>query len=512
VCTIACSLRYSAEWNVCLHEGSASVELKDYVRIVRKQWLLISLVVGLALAGGAAVTLAATPQYAASVTFFVTTSGTGGVGGVADAYQGSLFSQQRVKSYVDLLGSERLAKSMVEAEELGLEPDEVAGRITAVALPDTVLLQATVTDSSPSRAHRIASAMSTEFIDLVRELETPPGGRSATVKVEVIEGPRVGSSPVSPAPVRNLGLALVLGVALGVGVALLRELLDTTIKTGDDLRKVAGVPTLATIAFDGKAKTAPLVVHDGAQAPRAEAFRQLRTNLKFLDVDRPLKAIVVTSAVPDEGKSTTTANLAITMAQAGHKVLLVEGDLRRPKVVEYLGLEGAIGLTNVLVGQVDIDTVLQPWGRDGLWVLSSGSIPPNPSELLGSQNMAELMQVLRQRFDVILVDAPPLLPVTDAAVAAGTADGVLLVVRHGHATRAQVETAVETLRGVDAHLAGAVLNMAPAKGGDGYAYAYDDRPGARQRLDEARHVPGAARQGRRAASIDQPTGEVSPLR
>jgi capsular exopolysaccharide synthesis family protein len=492
-------------------EGSTSVELRDYVRMLRKQWLLISLVVGLALAGGAAFTLAATPQYAANVTFFVTTSGAG-AGGVADAYQGSLFSQQRVKSYVDLLGSERLAKAIVEKEGLTRTPADVASRITAVAVPDTVLLQATVTDSSPAQAQRIASAMSAQFIELVREFETPPGGRSATVKVEVIEGPQVGSSPVSPRPVRNLGMALVLGLMLGAGLAILRETLDTTIKTGDDLRKMVDVPTLATIAFDGNAKSAPLVAHGSAQGPRAEAFRQLRTNLKFLDVDRPLKAIVVTSAVPDEGKSTTTANLAITMAQAGHKVLLIEGDLRRPKVVEYLGLEGAIGLTNVLVGQVDIDTVLQPWGRDGLWVLSSGSIPPNPSELLGSQNMAELMQVLRQRFDVILVDAPPLLPVTDAAVAAGTADGVLLVVRHGHATRAQVETAVETLRGVDAYLAGAVLNMAPAKGGDGYAYAYDDRPGARQRLDEARHVPGAARQGRRAASIDQPTGEVSPLR
>jgi capsular exopolysaccharide synthesis family protein len=495
-------------------EGSTSVELRDYVRIIRKQWLLISLVVGLALAGGAAVTLAATPQYAAHVTFFVTTSGTGGTGGVADAYQGSLFSQQRVKSYVDLLSSERLAKDIVAASGLELSPAEVASKISATAVPDTVLLDATVTDSSPEQARRVASAMSTEFIDLVRTLETPPGRDTAAVKVEVIEGPSVGSSPVSPAPVKNIVMALLLGVVLGVGAAVLREALDTTIKTSEDVLEVVGVPTLATVAFSGESKTAPLVVHDSAHAPRAEAFRQLRTNLRFVDVDRPLKVIVVTSAVPSEGKSTTTANLAITMAQAGHKVLLIEGDLRRPKVVEYLGLEGAIGLTNVLVGQVDIDTVLQPWGRDGLWVLSSGSIPPNPSELLGSQNMVELMQHLRERFDVILVDAPPLLPVTDAAVAAGTADGVVLVVRHGHVTRAQVKTAAETLRGVDAHLVGAVLNMAPAKGGDAYAYeySYDDRPGARERLDEARHVPGAARQGRRAASIDQPTGEVSPRR
>jgi capsular exopolysaccharide synthesis family protein len=491
------------------------VELRDYIRIVRKQWLLISLVVGIALGGGAVSTLLATPQYAAQVRFFVTTSGTGGAaGGVTDAYQGSLFSQQRVKSYVDLLRSERLAKQIIAGHDVPLTADQVMARISAAAVPDTVLLGATVTDSSAARAEQIATALSTEFVALVQDLETPPGGDSATVKVEVIEGPRVNPSPVSPQPVRNLGLAALLGLVLGVGIAILREVMDTTIKTADALRAVVGVPTLATIAFDGDAKDSPLVVHDNAQAPRAEAFRQLRTNLKFLDVDRPLKVIVVTSAVPDEGKSSTTANLAITMSQAGHKVLLIEGDLRRPKVVEYLGLEGAVGLTNVLVGQVDVDTVLQPWGRDGLWVLSSGSIPPNPSELLGSQNMAELMQHLRERFDVILIDAPPVLPVTDAAVAAGTADGVMLVVRHGHATRAQVEAAAAALQGLDAHLVGSVLNMAPVKGGDAYtyAYSYDDRPGSRQLLDAARDVPGSARHGRRAASIDQATGEVTPLR
>jgi capsular exopolysaccharide synthesis family protein len=482
------------------------VELRDYLRIVRKQWMLIALVVGLALAGGAVVTLAATPQYAAHVTFFVTTSSSGGA---TDAYQGGLFSQQRVKSYVDLLGSERLAKEIVAAERLDLGPADVAGRISASAVPDTVLLQATVTDSSPARAQRIAAAMATEFVTLVRDLETQPG-KVPAVKVEVIEGPRVDSAPVSPRPMRSLGLAFVLGLLLGTGLAVLRELLDTTVKTGDELRQLVGVPTLATIAFDNGAKSAPLVVQDSAQAPRAEAFRQLRTNLKFLDVDRPLKAIVVTSAIPDEGKSTTTANLAITMAQAGHKVLLIEGDLRRPKVVEYLGLEGAVGLTNVLVGQVDLDTVLQPWGRDGLWVLSSGSIPPNPSELLGSQNMAELLEQVKERFDVVIIDAPPLLPVTDAAVAAASADGAVLVVRHGHTTRAQVDTAAQTLRDVDAHLVGCVLNMVPARGGDAYtyAYSYEDRPGARAKLDDvgqaAREVPASSRRGRRTAGAAAP--------
>jgi capsular exopolysaccharide synthesis family protein len=482
------------------------VELRDYLRIVRKQWMLIALVVGLALAAGAAATLVATPQYAAHVTFFVTTSNSGGA---TDAYQGGLYSQQRVKSYVDLLGSERLAKEIIADKRLDLSPEDVAGKISAAAVPDTVLLETTVTDSSAVRAQQIAASTATQFVALVRDLETQPG-KAAAVKVEVVEGPRVDPDPVSPRPLRTLGLALVLGLLLGAGLAVLREMLDTTVKSGDELRALVGVPTLATIGFDAAAKRAPLVVQGSAQAPRAEAFRHLRTNLKFLDVDRPLKAIVVTSAIPEEGKSTTTANLAITMSQAGHKVLLIEGDLRRPKVVEYLGLEGAVGLTNVLVGQVDLDTVLQPWGNDGLWVLASGSIPPNPSELLGSQNMAELLTRVKERFDIVLIDAPPLLPVTDAAVAASAADGAVLVVRHGHTTRAQAESAAQALRDVDANFVGCVLNMAPVRGGDAYAYGYgyDDRPGARPKLDEvgqaALDVPTSNRQGRRTAGAPEP--------
>jgi capsular exopolysaccharide synthesis family protein len=489
------------------------VDLRDYLRILRKQWLLIAVTVGLTLAAGAVLTLTAKPEYAADVRFFVTTSSDGGV---SDAYQGGLFSQQRVKSYVDLLGSERLAKDIIADKEIDLSPAEVAGRISASVVPDTVLLQATVTDGSPARAQQIAQSMAKEFAALVRKLETPPGSKNATVKVEVVEGPQLRGGAVSPRPLRNLGLALALGLFAGVGLAVLREVLDTTVKSADALRNLTGAPTLGTISFDNGAKRAPLVVHGSPQAPRAEAFRQLRTNLRFLDVDRPLKAIVVTSALPEEGKSTTTANLAITMAQAGHKVLLIEGDLRRPKVVEYLGLEGAVGLTNVLVGQVELDTVLQPWGSDGLWVLSSGSIPPNPSELLGSQNMADLLEQVKRRFDVVIIDAPPLLPVTDAAVAAAAADGAVLIVRHGHTTRAQVETAVQALHDVDAKLAGSVLNMAPAKGGDAYAYAYayDNRPGSRGKLDATEQTVrerSATRHGQSAMPVQPAAPAEEPV-
>ncbi|MDT7612906.1 MAG: tyrosine-protein kinase, partial [Pseudonocardiales bacterium] len=263
------------------------MELRDFIRVVRKRWWLVLAVLGIAVGAGAIVTIRTPPQYASSVTFFVTTSNRGDV---ADAYQGGLFSQQRVKSYADLLTSERLARAITTSERLGMSPDQVAGRISAVAIPETVLLRATVTDGSRARSEQIAKALATEFVALIRTLETPPGALAPTVKVEVVGGPRLQVTPVSPRPVRNLGLAALIGLICGIGLALLREMLDTTVKSLEVLRELSGAPTLVTVAFDASAKKAPVVIEDTGHSPRAEAFRQLRTNLQFVNVDRPLKA------------------------------------------------------------------------------------------------------------------------------------------------------------------------------------------------------------------------------
>ena len=270
-----------------------------------------------------------------------------------------------------------------------------------------------------------------------------------------------------------------------LAAAVLRETLDTTVKGKDDLQQLTGATPLGVIAEDPDVAKRPLVVQVEAQSPRAETFRQLRTNLQFVDVDRPLKTVVMTSASAEEGKSTTACNLAITLAQAGVRTILVEADLRRPRVADYMGLEGAVGLTSVLTGLTSLDEALQPWGRNAMWVLASGPLPPNPSEILGSHQMSELLKTLEDRADVIVLDSPPLLPVTDAAVLARHADGAVLVVRHGKTRREQVTRALEALQGVDARLLGTVLNWAPVKGpdADNYGYGpgyYSTRPGRGQ--------------------------------
>jgi capsular exopolysaccharide synthesis family protein len=442
------------------------MDLRDYLRAVRRHWWLVVGAVVVALGAATLVTVVTPPRYEASVTFFVSAQTKGGV---TDAYQGDLFSQQRVASYVDLLASDRLAQMMVDRHPVGLTPDQVRARISARAVPNTVLLRATVTDGNRDRALILAQDLAAQFALLVQVLETPSGALVPAVRVEVVAGPRLAEAPVAPTPVRNALLGLVLGLVAGVALAVLREALDTTIKDVAVLAELTDAPALSAVPFDPRARRAPLIIADSARSTRAEALRQLRTNLQFVDVDRPVRTIVVTSAGPSEGKSTTACNLAIVYAEAGKRVVLVDADLRRPRLAEYLDLEGAVGLTNVLVGQVRLDTALQQWGG-GISVLPSGSIPPNPSELLGSRHMAELLHTLEGRFDAVIIDTPPLLPVTDAAVLASTVDGTVLVSRCAKTTASQARQAAAALKVVGARLVGCVLNMTPARGGSAYAY------------------------------------------
>ncbi len=452
------------------------MDLREYLRLLRRRWKMIASAAIAAVAAAVALTATSPDTYQASTEVFVSLRDGGS--GSTDAYQGNLFSQDRVKSYARIVDSPAVTDRVIDQLGLGVTADELAPRIHATVPTSTVLVDIVVSDRTPVRARDIANAVASQFAKVVRGLERGSANDSG-VSVTVVRPAALPAAPTSPRPVLNTILGLLVGLCAGVGLAVVRETLDTSVKTVDDLRQLTSVPSLGEIGFDSRAPDHPLVVGADTSGARVEAFRTLRTNLRFVDIDDPPQVVVVTGPIEAEGKSTTACNLALTLATAGVNVILVEGDLRRPRVADYLGLEGSVGLTDVLVGRHRLEEVMQSWGDLPLRVLPSGAIPPNPSELLGSSQMRMLLDELRTRSDIVLIDAPPLLPVTDAAVLAQECDGAILVVRYGRTTREQVTRAVRALNAVSAHVLGTVLTMVPNRGPHSQGYRqsyYESRP------------------------------------
>ena len=442
------------------------MDLRDLLSVLRARWIVImaSALVGGVLALG--VSLLTTPVYQANVQFYVTVAA--GENAAATAYQGSLGAQQRVQSYAALVKSTDIASEVVEASGESIDPSQVAGQTTATADANTVVMNVAVTDSKPQRALALAQGFGEVLPEVVRRLETPDGGGPALAKLTVISPPEVPTAPIAPQTEQNVAIGLVLGLLAGVGLALLINTLDRRVKSKDQLESIAGKPVVGAIPFrrsEDKEKGAEhLVPFREGHSPAAESFRRLRTNLQFLNVDNPPRVIVITSSVAEEGKSETAVNLSLALAEAGNRILLVEADLRRPLVVSYMSMPDKVGLTNILSGQAEFADVVQETGHDGVDLLACGPLPPNPSELLASDMAVELIDYLRGKYDYVILDSPPLLPVTDGAILARVTDGALLVVRSHSTTSDQVAHAVDNLEKADANLLGLVsVANKPAK-------------------------------------------------
>ncbi|MBT0772112.1 polysaccharide biosynthesis tyrosine autokinase [Kineosporia sp. J2-2] len=473
--------------------------LTQYLRVLRQHWLLVLILAILGVAAAAVYTGRQTPVYQAQTQVFVSAQESGSRTSLAELSESSAFSQQRVKSYASMATSSAVTGPVVKELRLPYTTDQLASKIEAGPQLDTVLINISVSDTDPEQAAAIAKAVTDNLETVVHNLERANAQGRSPVKLTVTRPPTVPTAPVSPRVPLNIALGLLLGLGLGVGAAVLRDQLNTTLRGTGDVEQLTGSVPLGVVPFDASAPKQPLVTAD-AFGGRAEAFRTLRTNLQFADVDHPPRVIAVTSALPDEGKTTTACNIALILAQSGARVVLVEGDLRKPAVGRYLGISNAAGLTNVLAGQHDLRDVLVGYERDLLAVLPSGPTPPNPSELLGSQQMRHLLDTLAEHYDVVVIDAPPLLPVTDAALIATAADGAILVIRHGRSRREEAERALKSLEAVSAKVLGTVLNFAPSKKGrngyQGYGYGYGQAPATASPSDDG-SWRDSSRRGRR---------------
>jgi receptor protein-tyrosine kinase len=339
-----------------------------------------------------------------------------------------------------------------------------------------LILDVAVQDTNPTLARDIANQVVTDLIDEVKQIQAQEtsASNSRTGDNLVVTAPAViPDKPVFPNKTLNVAIAFAAGLLVALAIAFLLDYLDQSIKGDEELIGRLGLIPLGHIAHIpvGKTKRSELVALD-QQSPSSEAFKALRTSLLFATIDHELKAIVITSAELGEGKSRTAANLAISLAQAGYKTLLIDADFRRPSQHRLFGQVRNIGLTNLILQDAnESQAIRQLDSVPNLWLLTSGPTPPNPSELLGSARMRELMTNLWDQYSYVIIDTPPVNAVTDASIIAASASATIVVVEQGRTTFPALKHTREMLDRVNAHIIGAVLNKVRAASGS-YYYGY----------------------------------------
>ena len=389
---------------------------------------------------------------------------------IANAYV-SAYEDYRRQQTIDELVPVR-DQAQTQFDSLQAEIDDLTNRLGEVSSVTQPFVFGDLFDRRAAVQTR-QTPIRTQIDDLNTRIQFATGG----VADATAATPR--SQPSRPQPVRNALLALPVGLVFGIGLALFFEYLDDSVKSKDDLQRATGaaLPILGLIpAVPWRERaTTHVVTLESPNSPPSEAYRALRTSIQFLGVDEPLHCIQVTSASAAEGKTTTVTNLAVMLARAeDREIVVVDCDLRRPRLHEFLDLPEEIGFTSVLLGEVPLSAALRPFpGEPGLSVLVSGPIPSDPSELLASRRTAEVLSTLRANGALVLLDTPPVLPVTDALVVSKWVDATLLVTASGSTTRRQVQRALELLAQVEAPVVGSVLNKVPT-GAAGYGYGYGD--------------------------------------
>ena len=448
------------------------MEAARLLATLRRWWWLLLL--GIALGGGASyvVSRTMTPVYRATTTLLVNQTQTPGV----IAYNDILTSERLTKTYSELVTKRPVLEAVIARVGQPENIETLRDMVNVSVIRDTQLLRLSAESEDPALAAVLANATAQAFIDQnnVTDLSQPGS-------VSVVELATMPASPVKPQIPLNVALGIVAGLVVAAGLVLLMEYLDDTVKSEQDVERLAGLTTLGMVVRFGRRGSRQPVSGYGSRSPAAEAYRAIRTSVQFASMDRPGQVLLVTSPNAGDGKSTTAANLAVTMASAGKRVVLVDGDLRKPSLHRVFSLENKVGLTSALLSGNGARSCIQSSGFDNLLVLASGPLPPNPSELLSSPRMRDLVEALRREADVVVMDSPPALLVTDATLLAALADGTILVAEAGRTRSAALRQAVDGLSRATDRLLGVVLNKTGRRGATAYHHYYQASDAARKR-------------------------------
>jgi capsular exopolysaccharide synthesis family protein len=444
------------------------MSLHEYLQMLgrRWRWVAAAALTGVVVAALGSLTTPSSYQATSSLFFSLRFGNSAN-----DLAAGSMFAQGQVASYALLATTPAVLQPVIDDLDLDTTVRALARQVSTEVVPETVVVDISVTDATPEGAARLANAVTTQLIATVENLAPTSDGGNATVEATTVAPAAPPTQPAGPRTTLNVAIGLLAGLIVGILAGLVRDLTDTRVRTAEDLGRVTDLPLLASLDTPpGQGARRDLVVVSAPRSAQAEAFRSLRTAVQFMSRPGRGLSLLVTSSRPAEGKSTVAANLALTLAEAGLRVVLVDADLRRPSVADTFDLEGAAGLTSVLIGLAELDDVLQGWGSSGLHVLTTGPLPPNPSELLASPAMAELLDRLGADHDVVVVDAAPLLPVTDAVVLARVTAATVVVADASRTRRPVLGEALGLLQRVDARLAGVVLTHVRQRSSDVYGY------------------------------------------
>ncbi|GAA1469869.1 polysaccharide biosynthesis tyrosine autokinase [Microbacterium thalassium] len=446
------------------------MDLRDFLRVIRVHWLVIIL---LTLTGALAAWGYSVMQpkvYTATTSGYVQAAHTGGDAG--SRLVSNQLAETVAQSYLDIGNWRSVAEYVIDDLDLDVAPESIVGQVT-VSSAGTVVIHVSAQANTPIGARDLAESWIRGMVQQVDELE---GSNAAAVRLIPGDSARLPGAPSSPNTKLNIVLGGLIGLALGLAYAIIRHILDQRVRDPREVERETGVSVIGTLPDSKDLSTERRVLTftgrgDSASAV-AEATRELRTNLRFVDIDNPPRSIVVTSPVPGDGKSTVAANLATSLAAAGEHVVLVDADLRRPMIANMFNLPEGAGLTDLLTDRAELADVAHVVGDTGnLVVIAAGRVPPNPSEVLGSHRMKDLIADL-SKHAIVIIDTPPLLPVTDAAVLSTATDGAVVVLSTGKTTYDMLLKAFENLDKARARPLGVVMNKVPRRGAGAAYYGY----------------------------------------